>query len=128
MPQLLHLLESGSDPSLVTLRAKAIDCAAQIASSVDSSVAAPDAPRLLVALHNIRVSLADPDDSETMPYLLAGFARLAETVGPEIFAPYVADCFTQLMEAAQRKVRLSACSAARVLNDAHDFFLFGSRI
>ncbi|KAL8277567.1 hypothetical protein RQP46_009999 [Phenoliferia psychrophenolica] len=105
MPQLLNLLESPAPTStpLLQLRAKAIDCASQIAAAVDSSVAAPDAARLLQALHNIRLSLNTEEDTTTMGYLLGGFARLAETVGAEIFAPYVEDCFTQLMEAAQKK-------------------------
>lgn len=110
MPQLLNLLESAppTTTSALSLRARAIDCASQIAAAVDSSVAAPDATRLLQALHHIRLAVNLEEDSTTMTYLLGGFARLAETVGPETFAPFVEDCFVQLMEAAQKKVRYSS--------------------
>ncbi|KAK4700385.1 hypothetical protein P7C70_g5863, partial [Phenoliferia sp. Uapishka_3] len=109
MPQLLNLLEgpSPSTDSEVTLRAKAIDCASQIASAVDSSISSPDAIRLLNALHQIRLGVNTEEDSTTMTYLFGAFARLAESVGPEVFKPYVEDCFGQLVMAAQKKTDMT---------------------
>lgn len=102
MPRLITLLETGTHPSLQSLRAKALDCASTIAAAVNSSVFAPDANRLLSALHNLQSTIAE-DDDETERYLLGAYAQLAEVVGPEAFAPYVEDVFPRLIEEAQKK-------------------------
>ncbi|ORY82352.1 armadillo-type protein [Leucosporidium creatinivorum] len=101
-PQLLNLLETGIDPSLEELRAKALDCASHIGAAVDSSLFAPDAPRLLTIMHQIHVTIRE-DDEIIRPYLLTAFSLLAVTVGPEAFAPYVEDVFPKLLETAAKK-------------------------
>ena len=56
-------------------------------------------------MHAISHSLA-PDDEETRPLLLAGFCQLAETVGPEVFAPLLNDVLPHLIEIAEKKTDL----------------------
>lgn len=102
MPQLLNLLESNVDPSLESLRAKALDCTSHIGTAVNSSVFAPDAPRLLNIMHQLHVFLPE-DDEETRPYLLNAFCLLAVTVGAEKFAPFIEDVLPQLLQAAAAK-------------------------
>ncbi|KAK4047556.1 importin subunit beta-3 [Microbotryomycetes sp. JL201] len=101
MPDLLNLLETTSD-ELEQLRAKALDCTASIAGSVDSSYFAPDAERLLTTMHRMHETLPE-DDEQTRPFLLNAFSLLGLTVGPEAFAPYLNDVFPHLLKVANRK-------------------------
>ncbi|KAM0788088.1 hypothetical protein ACM66B_001257 [Microbotryomycetes sp. NB124-2] len=101
MPDLLNLLET-RNVDLEQLRAKALDCTASIAGSVDSSYFAPDAERLLTTMHRMHETLPE-DDEETRPFLLNAFSLLGLTVGPEAFAPYLNDVFPHLLKVANRK-------------------------
>ena len=74
------------------------------ADAVDSSVFAPDATRLLTALHKIQSTLnGEEEDATTERYLLRAYAQLAAVVGPDAFAPYIQDALPRLVQVAQRK-------------------------
>lgn len=102
MPQLLQLLESDVSTEHEELRAKALDCTSHIGAAVNSTVFAPDAPRLLSVMHRLHTTLP-ADDEETRPFLMNAFSLLAVTVGAEAFAPYIEDVLPQLLETAAAK-------------------------
>ncbi|SCZ98850.1 BZ3500_MvSof-1268-A1-R1_Chr3-1g05661 [Microbotryum saponariae] len=106
MPHLLRLLETEASLEIETLRARALDCASNIAAAVDPSVFEPDASRLIKAMQNISKSLPE-DDQVTRPYLLTAFCHLAATVGAEAFAPYINETFPQLLKRAARDAQVT---------------------
>jgi len=121
-PELLGLLEHGTGEELQTLRAKALDTAASIGDAVDSAIFAPDALRLLQIMHNIQLTV-DPEDTLMQQYLLRAFSQLADTVGPELFGPFISDALPRLIELAEREVdlRLTDGDAGDVVDEEDEW-------